>query len=111
MFHSFAGQRLTLTIGERLTASTAVGVEYDDVLFVGEVISCTPGAGDQWTIDIEVAHTLTGIESLMRLRAQLDECQAPIRPAFALVAKKSPVPIDQPRKGPRQLKRVESTSF
>jgi hypothetical protein len=83
MFHSFAGRMLRLNIDERLTASTAVGVEYNDILFIGEVLTCTPTTGDQWTADVKVAHTLTGLQSLMRLRAQLEQCQAPANPVCA----------------------------
>lgn len=72
-----------------------VGIEYKDVLFVGEIIRCTPGSGEQWEIDIKVAQTLTGLQSLMILRAQLEQFQTPIMPEFALLAKKSPIAIDQ----------------
>mgnify|MGYP007135512658 CR=1 FL=1 len=61
--------------GERLDLSTAVGVEYNDVLFVGEVVRCTAAAGDQWEIDVKVAQTLTGLQSLLMLRAQLNQHQ------------------------------------
>ncbi len=93
--HTFANKRLILSTGEPLAMSTAVGLEYNDVLFVGEVVRCTLGTGDQWTLEIKVAHTLTGLQSLMILRAQLDQFQTPIMPEFALVAKKSPIAIDQ----------------
>lgn len=70
--NTFAHQWLTLIAGERLAASTAVGIEYNDVLFIGEVILSTPWGSDEWTIDIKVAQILTGLESLMILRAQLE---------------------------------------
>jgi hypothetical protein len=75
IFHAFADDWLTLMTGERLAASTAVGIEYNDVLFLGEVIRSTPGAGNEWTMDIKVAQTLTGLESLMILRAELEQHQ------------------------------------
>lgn len=71
--NTFAHQWLTLIAGERLAASTAVGIEYNDVLFIGEVILSTPWGSDEWTIDIKVAQILTGLESLMILRAQLEQ--------------------------------------
>jgi hypothetical protein len=74
-FQTFARKCLTLTTSERLNISTAVGVEYNDVLFVGEVVRCTAAAGDQWEIGIRVAQTLTGLQSLMILRAELDQHQ------------------------------------
>jgi hypothetical protein len=73
--HAFADDWLTLITDERLAAFTAVGVEHNDVLFLGEVIRSTPGADNEWTIDIKVAQTLTGLESLMILRAELAQYQ------------------------------------
>ena len=28
-------------------------IECNDVLFIGEVVGCTPGDGDQWEIDVK----------------------------------------------------------
>ena len=70
-------------------------MEYNDVLFVGEALHSTPEAGDHWTIDIKVEHTLTGLQSLMILRTQLEQFQTRTMPEFELVAKKSPIAIDQ----------------
>jgi hypothetical protein len=58
-----------------LDRSTAVGLEYNGVLFVGEVVRCTAGGGDQWQVEIKVAQTLTGLQSLLMLRAELDRHQ------------------------------------
>jgi hypothetical protein len=60
---------------ERLAASTVVGVEYKDVLFIGDVVRSTPRASEKWAIDIKVAQRLTGLQSLMILRAQLEQHQ------------------------------------
>src|SRR5260370_2784485 len=73
--HAFADDRLTLIADERLAAFTAVAVEYNDVLFLGEVICSTPGPDNEWAIDIEIAQTLTGLQSLMILRSELDQHQ------------------------------------
>jgi hypothetical protein len=73
--HTFAHQWLTLITGERLAASAAVGVEHNDVLFVGEVVRSTPWGQNEWATDIKVEHTLTGLQSLMLLRAELEQHQ------------------------------------
>jgi hypothetical protein len=75
VFQTFANKCLTLSTSEALGLSTAVGVEYNDVLFVGEVVRCTAGVGDQWEVQIKVAQTLTGLHSLLMLRAELDQLQ------------------------------------
>jgi hypothetical protein len=75
VFQTFANKCLTLSTSEALGLSTAVGVEYNDVLFVGEVMSCTAGVGDQWQVEIKVAQTLSGLQSLLMLRAELDRHQ------------------------------------
>jgi hypothetical protein len=75
MFHAFADDRLTLITDERLAAFTALGVEYNDVLFLGEVIRSSPRADNEWTIDIKIAQILTGLENLMILRAELEQYQ------------------------------------
>ena len=38
VFQTFADKCLTLTTSEQVAISTVVGVEYNDVLFVGEVV-------------------------------------------------------------------------
>jgi hypothetical protein len=73
--HTFAHQWLTLITRERLASSTAVGVEHDDVLFVGEVVRSTSYGHDDWATDIKVEHTLTGLQSLMLLRTELEQHQ------------------------------------
>jgi hypothetical protein len=74
--HTFAHQWLTVITGERLPACTAVGVEHNDVLFVGEVVRSTPYGYDEWATEIKVEHTLTGLQSLMVLRAELEQHQS-----------------------------------
>jgi hypothetical protein len=82
VFQTFANKCLTLSTSEALGLSTAVGVEYNDVLFVGEVMRCTAGAGDQWQVEIKVAQTLTGLQSLLMLRAELDRHQTESKDAL-----------------------------
>jgi hypothetical protein len=76
MVDTFANGWLTLITGERLTASTALSIEHNDVLFLGEVVRCTPSGSEEWVIDIKVEHTLTGLQSLVILRAHLEQHQA-----------------------------------
>jgi hypothetical protein len=94
VFETFADKCLTLTTSEQVAISTAVGVEYNDVLFVGEVVRCT-ATGEQWAMDIKVAQTLTGLQSLLILRAQLDQHQTESKDVPIEV----PVFCEVPRKG------------
>jgi hypothetical protein len=94
VFQTFADKCLTLTTSEQVAILTVVGVEHNDVLFVGEVVRCTP-AGEQWAIDIKVAQMLTGLQSLLILRAQLDLHQTESKE----VPIETPVFCEVPRKG------------
>lgn len=64
------GKRLVLITTERIAESTLVSVEYEDTLFLGEVVVCS-GAQETWTLEIRVEQILTGLQSLMALRAHL----------------------------------------
>jgi hypothetical protein len=97
VFQTFADKCLTLTTSDQVAISTIVGVEHNDVLFVGEVVRCTP-AGEQWAIDIKVAQTLTGLQSLLILRAQLDLHQTESKE----VPIETPVFCEVPRKGTKK---------
>lgn len=70
-FDSFQGKRLSLTSRDRIPASTPVHVEYNDALFLGEVIACTHNCDDSWNLEVGVEQVLTGLQSLMNLRARL----------------------------------------
>ncbi len=70
-FTSFTSRYLTLTTGEPIGASLAVSVEYNDILFVGEVIACCEESSDCFEIQIGVEHALTNLQSLMKLNAEL----------------------------------------
>ena len=65
------GKRLNLTSRDRLPALTAVTVEYNDAMFLGEVVACTHNCDDTWHVEIKVEQILTGLQSLMNLRARL----------------------------------------
>lgn len=70
VFIGMQGKRLGLQANEAVALSTAVSVEHDDALFLGEVVTCTPGDGN-WRLEIKVEQILTGLQSLMALRARL----------------------------------------
>jgi hypothetical protein len=64
------GRRLALEASEAIAISTAVSVEHDDSLFLGEVVTCT-SEGEAWRLEIKIEQILTGLQSLMALRAHL----------------------------------------
>lgn len=64
------GKRLTLSTGEQIRVSTPVSVECEDTLLLGEVVVCR-SAGETWKTEIRVEQILTGLQSLMALRAHL----------------------------------------
>jgi len=84
-FNGMTGKRLSISTAEALPASTAVSVEYDDRLFLGEVLTCssaTPAEGEQalraqtaadpsWIIELKIEQILSGLQSLLALRAHL----------------------------------------
>jgi len=67
----FGGKVLVLRTPERICPSTALSIEYNDVLFVGEVTASEAEGHSSWAIQISVKHTLTGLRSLMNLRCAL----------------------------------------
>ena len=69
-FNGMSGKRLSLEIDEAVAVSTAISVEYEDALFLGEVVGCA--RSDQgWSVQVQVEQILTGLQSLMALRAHL----------------------------------------
>ena len=75
-FVDLSGKRLTLTAGEPVRRSTVVSVEYEDSMFLGEVLTCV-GTENSWTIEIKVEQVLNGLQSLIALRARLLSDGAP----------------------------------
>jgi hypothetical protein len=69
-FGKFENKRLHLESSESLKFGCAVSVEYNDALFLGEVVGCTRVNGT-WDIDVQVASVLSGLQSLMTLRDRL----------------------------------------
>lgn len=64
------GKRLTVDATEDVPVSSPVSVEYDDALFLGEVVTCAAHEKG-WTVEIKVEQILSGLQSLMALRARL----------------------------------------
>ena len=88
-FNGMQGKRLMLETNRRLASSTTVSVEYNDAMFLGEVIACTPGNGDTWKVEVKVEQILTGLQSLMALRSRLldDSVASPFGALLAGAAK------------------------
>jgi len=70
-FGGVQGKRLSLTAYERIAPSTPLTVEYNDAMFLGEVVASSHHAGGKWHIEVKVEQVLTGLQSLMNLRASL----------------------------------------
>ena len=70
-FYSFEHQRLLLTASQPFTLASAVTVEHEDVLFVGEVLACAPEGEGVWKVLIQVHQLLNGLQSLTILRERL----------------------------------------
>lgn len=71
LFSRMEGNRLVIELPESAPISAVVSVEYNDALFLGEVIGSKPEANGHWTAEVKVEQVLTGLQSLMNLRAQL----------------------------------------
>lgn len=72
MVNYWQGPRLQIILSERITAGTAVSVEHEDMLLMGEVVANAEQA-HLWRADIRVEHALTGLMNVMALRAKLLE--------------------------------------
>ena len=69
-YRGMQGKRLIIESNEVVSVYTAVTLRHEDTLYLGDVMSCTTLAGGQ-LIEIRVAHILSGLQSLLGLRAQL----------------------------------------
>jgi len=70
-FQGMEGKRAILETGEPLSASTVLSIEYEDKLFLGEVVACAFQAPSIFRVEVKVEQILTGLQSLMNLRARL----------------------------------------
>ena len=80
------GKRLGVDAAERIAVSTPVSVEYNDALFLGEVLRCSQSGNGSWDVEIKVEQILTGLQSLMKLRAHLIGEKVPQPINFAPIA-------------------------
>ena len=96
-FEGLEGKRLVLESPERLGISTPISVEYNDAMFLGEVIACRRANGDTWHMEVKVEQILTGLQSLMALRAGLLGDSAaqpsPFAPAGSVPVKSIPAKL------------------
>lgn len=67
---SLQSKRLILEANEPLAPYTVVSVEYEDTMFLGEVVHCS-GATSAWSVEILVKQVLNGLQSLIALRSRL----------------------------------------
>jgi hypothetical protein len=70
-FQGTEGRRLILEADESLAPSTALSIEHEDNLFLGEVVACAPHSPGIYRMEIKIEQILTGLHSLMALRARL----------------------------------------
>ena len=69
--HGMEGKRLVAEAAEPIAVSAPIGIECNDVLILGEVLTCRTDLNGFWMLDIKVHQILTGLASLMALRAHL----------------------------------------
>lgn len=88
-FQGMQNKRLILEAQERLSISAAVSVQYNDAMFLGEVMTCRRETAGAWCLEIKVEQILTGLESLMALRSRLlgEGVVSPFSPVLAGIAK------------------------
>ena len=70
-FQNMEGKHLIVSSRDKVPLFTAVSVEYNDALFLGEIMNCSPQADQGWQVEIKVEQILTGLQTLMVLRARL----------------------------------------
>lgn len=77
------GNRLVLYCQTKLATSAAVSVEYDDAMFLAEVVHCAGTGEGEWRVELQIEQVLTGLQSLIILRSRL--LGEPSAPTFAPV--------------------------
>jgi len=70
-FTAMEGKRLILESPEHIGMSSPVSVEYNDAMFLGEVMLCKATGDGSFRVEVFVEQILTGLQSLMALRAGL----------------------------------------
>ncbi len=76
LFGEVKGSRLVVQAESAVESSTVVTVEYQDELFLGEVITRKQD-GEAFTLEIKLEQVLSGLQSLMALRSRL-LCDSPL---------------------------------
>ena len=69
-FRGTAGKRLLVEAQECLAPGTAISIECEDSLFLGEVVTSSQFAGEA-KMEVRVEQILNGLQSLMALRSRL----------------------------------------
>ena len=67
---NFSGTGLGLLLESGIPPGTAVKVETEDILLLGEIMYCDP-RGDKFTAGLELQHALYHLQDLGRLSAAL----------------------------------------
>lgn len=70
-FYGMDGKRLIVEANEPIPISTALSIEHEDNLFLGEVVICAAQSAGIYRMEIKIEQILTGLQSLMNLRAGL----------------------------------------
>jgi hypothetical protein len=70
VFVEMQGKRLVVDVRDSIPVSSAVTVECDDAMFLGEVVAVTEQNG-RYQVEVCVEQVLSGLQSLMALRSQL----------------------------------------
>lgn len=83
-FDGLNGKRLEVTCEQRVQPGEAIQVEYNDAMFLGEVLASSHNVDDSWHLEIKVEQILTGLQSLVNLRSRLlGEPVRELSPLFA----------------------------
>lgn len=65
------GKRLVIEANEPIAISAALSIEHEDKLFLGETVTCAEQPGSIYRLEIKIEQILTGLQSLINLRAGL----------------------------------------
>jgi hypothetical protein len=68
--HNLSGRGIRLTIPQAIPPGSAVRVDADDIMILGEICYCVP-EGPGYSAGLMVEHILTGLEDLERLNRGL----------------------------------------
>ncbi len=91
VFRSFENKRLVLESAEALPFGCALSVEFNDALFLGEIVgSCR--LNGSYDLTVRVGSVLTGLQSLMILRDRLLGETVRVSPVETREAVAVPVP-------------------